>query len=429
MTNRSTSKHPFDVVVVGAGPAGSATAHNLARDGARVLVLEEHAQVGIPAHCAGLVSARAMKLAGAPPDLVLNEIKGACIHSPSGKTLTLGGEKVYALVIDRIGLDRILAQQALEQGATLSLNTRLAGIQRANGTLRLLTQQDGHTSQMDTYLVIGADGAHSVVAGRNGWYRPPNAVAMLGAEADVRGIDTELAHVYLGRDVAPGWFGWVIPVDRTRARIGVGTSEPGHDLHKLLKALVARARPRTELRVKSIHGGLIPLAPPSKMYARNVLLVGDAAGQVKPTSGGGIYPLMVSARLCAKAALAALGQDDFSERTLSRYQRDWDSVLRPEIAREHMLRRLFVSLTSGELDALLKVLQRDDLSRIISQYGDIDLQSSLFSLLFTAGVLRGISRQLPWSLWPKLARLLMTWGAEGARNAFTGMRSWTLFKD
>jgi geranylgeranyl reductase family protein len=370
-----------------------------------------------------------MKLAGAPSDLVLNEIRGACIHSPTGKTLTLGGGKVYALVIDRIGLDRMLARQAQEQGAKLSLNTRLAGIQRVNGTLSLLTQRNGHASRIDTHLVIGADGTHSVVAGRNGCYKPPNAVTMLGAEAEVEGTDREFVHVYLGPDVAPGWFGWVIPVDGTRARIGVGTSEPGHDLHKLLANLVARARPQMELHVGKIHGGLIPLAPPERMYARNVLLVGDAAGQVKPTSGGGVYPLMVSARLCARAALTALQQDDFSERTLSCYQRDWDSVLRPEIAREHMLRRLFVSLTSGELDALLEVLRRDDLSRIISQYGDIDLQSSLFSHLLTAGVLRSTSRHLPGSLWPKLARLLLTWGVEGARNAFTGMRARVSFTD
>jgi len=394
-------------------------------------MLEEHAQVGLPAHCAGLVSPRAMKLVGASPNLVLNEIRGACIHSPTGKTLTIGGQKVYALVIDRVGLDRMLAQEARELGATLFLGTRLSGIRRVNGMLGLMTQRDGRVSRIDTHLVVGADGTHSVVAGRNGWYRPPNGVAMLGAEAEIRtgGTDREFVHVYIGQDVAPGWFGWVIPVDQARARIGVGTSEPGHDLNRLLTNLVARAKPQMDLRVVKTHGGLVPLAPPERMYARNVLLVGDAAGQVKPTSGGGLYPLMVSARLCARTALTALRRGDFSERTLSGYQRDWNGVLRPEIARERMLRHLFVSLTSREMDALLSILGEDSLSQIVSRYGDIDLQSSLFSRLFTVGITHGMFCHLPGSLWPKLGRLMLTWSVEGARNAFTGLRTRGPFTD
>ena len=422
MSRHHRTKTEFDVVVVGAGPAGSTTARELSRRGIRVLLLEEHERVGVPVHCAGLITGRALELAEASPDLALNRIKGAFVHSPTGVVLTLGGDKVRALVIDRIGLDRELAEQAQEYGATLALGTRVVGMERVNGSVRLHTQRNGYRSQLDAQLVIGADGVSSVVAGRNGTCKPPNAVAVMGAEVEVDGLDEEFVHVYLGRDVAPGWFGWLIPIDRKHARIGVGTTQPGQDIHRLLSNLVSSKEQLRGARIVRTQGGLIPLVPPRRSYADNVLLVGDAAGQVKPTSGGGIHPLMVASRLCARAAFRALRKDDFSRRTLSTYQRDWDAALGSEMERERLLRRLFATLTSEEVDAIIDTLRQEGFQRLLSRYGDIDLQSSLFSHLFSAGLVGGSLRNLPASLWPKLVRLGVKWGVQGVKGRLDALR-------
>jgi digeranylgeranylglycerophospholipid reductase len=406
----------FDIVVVGAGPAGSATARELSRKGARVSLLEEHDRVGIPVHCAGLVTPRTMKLAEAPAGLVLNQIKGAHIHSPTGRRLTLGGDRVRALVIDRAGLDRALARQAQECGAALVLGTRVVGVERMDGRVRLHMQRDGHSCQMDTPLVVGADGARSVVAGRNGTLRPPNAAALMGAEVQVSGLDEEFVHVYLGRDVAPGWFAWLIPVDRTHVRVGVGTTQPGQKLRRLLSTLLSTREELRGARVLRVQGGLIPLKPSRRLYSDNVLLVGDAAGQVKPTSGGGLHLLMVGARLCARAALTALTKDDPSHRALRGYQSAWDSTMGFEMARERALRRLLLSLTPRELDAIMDTLHQAEFRRLISRYGDIDLQSELFARLLGSALVKGSLYRLPASLWPKLTRLALEWGLSRLRR-------------
>jgi geranylgeranyl reductase family protein len=411
----------FDVVVVGAGPAGSATAREISRKGVRVLVLEEHTQIGVPVHCAGLITSRTFKLAEVSPDITLNRIKGAHVHSPTGSVLTLGGDRERALVIDRAGLDRELADQAQECGATFILGTRVVGIERVNGRVRLHMQRNGHRSHLDTHLVIGADGTRSVVAGRNGGYKPSNMAALLGAEVEVDGLDEDFTHVYMGSDVAPGWFGWLVPVDDRHARIGVGTSQVGKDLHKLLSNLIATRKELRGARIIRSRGGLIPLAPPRRPWGDNFLLVGDAAGQVKPTSGGGLYPLLVAARLCAKAAFNALGKGDFSHGTLENYRRDWDSALGSEFAREYLLRRFFVSLTAKEMDAIFDVLGQDGFERLVSRYGDIDQQSGLFSRLFSVGLTRGTLLALPKSLWPKFAWLGARWGVRGIRDGLDAL--------
>jgi geranylgeranyl reductase family protein len=365
------------------------------------------------------VTPRTLGLAGVSNGLVINRLKGVVIHSPTGKTLTLGGDKVRAIVIDRAGLDRALAQQAQEAGAMLALGTRVDGLDRFDGHVRLHLQHNGSLSRLDARLAIGADGTRSVIAGRNGNRRPPQAVVLMGAEVEQDSLDEEFVHVYLGRDVAPGWFGWLIPLDGRRARVGVGAAEPGHRLHMLFKNLLGR-KELQEARILRMQGGLIPLAAPRRPYADNVLLVGDAAGHVKPTSGGGLYPLMVSSRLCAHTAMAALEKDDVSHRVLGEYQRGLDTALGPEMLREQALRRLFVTLTDRDVDAIIEVLQRDAFQRLVLRHGDIDLQGGMFMHLLAAGVTSGAIRELPASLWPRLAMLALRLGVTSAKGGLAG---------
>lgn len=399
----------FDVVVVGAGPAGSTVALELSRKGIRALLLEEHAQVGVPVQCAGLVTPRAFEMAGGTPALALNRIKGARIHSPTGRVLTLGGDRVRALVIDRSGLDQALVQKAQEKGATLSLGTRVVGLERLDGHVRLHLQRGERWSYLDTRLVIGADGSRSVIAGCDRAGGQHNVVTAIGAEVETSGLDEEFAHVYLGQDVAPNWFGWLIPVDSRHARIGVGTTERGRDLQRLLATFLSTREPLRGARILRLYSGSIPLTPLRRFYSDNVMLVGDAAGQVKPTSGGGIYTGVIAARLCARSAGEALSRGDFTERTLSKYQDDWNALFEPEMTLERYVRRLFVSLQRRETDALMDAFQRRECQELISHYGDIDLQSGLFSQLLNFGLVACTLRHLPVSLWPKLAWLTLRW--------------------
>ena len=134
-----------DVVVVGAGPAGSRTARNLARAGLHVRLLEEHRGVGVPSHCSGLISPRTLREAEIGEDAIIHRITGAFVHTSRGSEVALGGEKTRAVAIDRIHWDETLAEQAQVAGAEL-VRARLTNVARVNNHVRLHTQTDGRDS-------------------------------------------------------------------------------------------------------------------------------------------------------------------------------------------------------------------------------------------------------------------------------------------
>ena len=155
--------HTFDTIVVGAGPAGAATARDIAREGFDVLLLEEHREIGSPLHCSGLVTPRTLELAGVSKAAVLNTIRGGTLHtSPTSQPLSLGGNRTFAHVIDRVALDRALAGQAEAAGAVVRRSSKVTGIEREPGH-GLRIRERGGTTTVQGRLLIGADGSQSMV--------------------------------------------------------------------------------------------------------------------------------------------------------------------------------------------------------------------------------------------------------------------------
>ncbi len=394
----------YDVVVAGAGPAGSAVARDVAKAGFKVLLLEEDGVVGKPVRCAGLVSPRTVQLAGVGNGVVLNEIKGAVVHSASGKQLSIGGDKTYALVIDRAAFDAELAEQAQQCGADLFVGTKLLHIKRRNGFLHVHAGANSKSVAVEAKLVVGADGAHSNVASYLGVPAPRECVLAVTAEAKLAPDVADLVDVFVGTSVAPGWFGWLIPTGNGVVRIGSGSTDGKGNAPKQLLSYLVAAFPQQLKGVEftAVRGGIIPLYSPRQTYGRNILLVGDAACQVKPTTGGGIYTGLVGAKHCARTAVRALEEEDFSEEFLSQYEAAWRGELGEEFQRGLDLRRVLMDLRDDEIDWLLTLFRRNGLQRIISKYGDIDYPSPLFGhLLKAAPLLRALVRipiPLP-SLW------------------------------
>ncbi len=366
----------YDVAVVGAGPAGSRTARQLARLGLRVALIEEHRQVGVPSHCSGLISPRTWQMGETGDDsLVCNVLRGAYVHVQGDGHIELGDIPVRAVAIDRVRWDQALAEQAYRAGAEPVL-ARCVGVERTKEGLVLRLQCRGRESALLARLVVGADGAHSRVARALGMPPPRERVLALGVEAEVDLPRDDYVHVFVGPDLAPGWFGWAIPLGDGRARLGIGCwAGSGEPLrrYRLLRqsfpSLLGRVR---ELR---FYGGSIPLALAPLTFGDGVLLVGDAAGQVKPFSGGGIYTGLVSAHLCAEAAAQALARDDVSAPSLYAYERAWRRALGRELVRSRRLRELGLSLGQRELELLVRVLSHPRLRSLAVRHADIDYPS------------------------------------------------------
>ncbi len=396
-----------EVAVVGAGPAGSRTARELARRGLRVLLIEEHRQVGIPSHCSGLISPRAWELGEmAEVGLVCNRLRGAYLHVEEGPSLALGGEEVRALAIDRVAWDQGLARQAYEAGAQ-PLRARFLHAQPVPGGLRLHLQRDGRDLALQVRLLVGADGVHSRVARALGLPRPREVVLALGVEARLSLPREDYVHVFVGPGLAPGWFGWAIPSGPGLARLGIGCLlGRGLPLELYRAFKEGPLAPFGPVREERFYGGAIPLSPAPRTYGDHVLLVGDAAGQVKPLSGGGIYTGLVAADLCAQAAWRAFQGDDLSAPSLAWYERAWRRRLGPELARSRHLRQAGLRLSHPQLAAVVQALARPRLRALALRHADIDYPSRALLRLALLGLPSLLPLARPAVLWHLAAAFL-----------------------
>jgi geranylgeranyl reductase family protein len=373
------SSELYDAVVIGAGPSGSAVARWISEEGFSVLLVEEHQEVGYPNHCAGLITPRTLGVAGLDGEdgLVENQFLGAIINSTSGREYSIGGDRVHALAIDRPKLDARLAAEAQQAGARLLLHTKASHFERHSGGLRVHLENEHRDEVVETRLLIGADGARSQVSRWAQLPGPDEVIRALNVHARLPTPDSEFVEVFVGEHLAPGWFAWVIPLDEGQARLGIGTDEgsPRHHFDEWIASFPDRFR---SMEILDMSGGSIPLGLPKRAYTDNVMLVGDAACQVKPTSGGGLYTGLNGARSCAQVATHALAVDDLSAVSLRRYHDQWLGQMGEELELGMLLRRVFTRLKDEDFDRVLRLLGNRTIQDLISTHGDIDFPSRLF---------------------------------------------------
>jgi geranylgeranyl reductase family protein len=382
-----------DVIVVGAGPAGSTAAAHLARAGLRVALLEEHPEVGVPVHCSGLVSPRALETAGISENAIaLRRYRQARIWGPGGGTLWVRSGSVQAVAIARDRFDQLLAGRATGAGANLMLETRAQSFERVNGHLRVQAGTPQGELFLEAPLLIGADGANSRVARWLGHGRRQEVIPAAKVDITFAGRGTDEVEIFVGKAVAPGWFGWVIPTTDRCATIGVGTGGVGTrvSLRDCLPGFLDLVRERFgEFEIEGVRRAPIPLGPARDFVDDGVLLVGAAARQTKPTTGGGVYLGVRAARLAAETAIRALEAGDTSRSALLAYERAWQRLEGHEVRVGGWLRRAFRRLSDRELDWIISVAGEPWAQEAISRLGDIDYPAQLLSAL-----MRGAGRRV-----------------------------------
>ncbi len=308
----------YDVVVVGAGPAGAIAAKYAAINGAKTLLIEEHASIGSPVQCTGLISTKALRECElGEGNFVLSKIRGAFVYAPNGEEACIRGKDIKAYVIDRKIFDRALVELALDNGVDILMKTRFIGMD----TGKISVISNGEKTEISGDIIIGADGIQSCVGRAAGLPRCEKFLSGIQFEAPYIPKDPEYVEIFTGNEIAPGFFGWAVPFSGM-ARIGLARN-PGlsarYYLEKLLNHPIVASRYGGS-RTEHVVGG-IPLGPPRKTVSKNVMLAGDAAGQVKPTSGGGIYMGAVCAKIAGEVAARACRK----EGTLSEYETKWRS--------------------------------------------------------------------------------------------------------
>lgn len=364
-----------DVLVVGGGPVGCMAASVLA-PALETVVVEEHPRIGEPVQCAGLVTPRVVEMVSAE-DAVINRVDGAFIHFPGGRTLTLQGSEVKAVVVDRGEFDRRCASLAEKAGARVMTSQRCSSARREKGGL--VMELDG--SEQRCRALLAADGYRSKLGKQLGLGEARDLVRGIEADLHHRLDDQGKVHVFLGRDVAPGFFAWAIPCgDLTRVGLCVspGSGTPQSYLERLLER-----QGWTDAKRERTYSGAIPLGHVERSYADRVLLAGDAAGMAKPLSGGGLYTGMTAGRLAALTFIEAFQKDDLSALGLSAYERRWKEEFGRELHNSFRVRKAFVKMTDKDFDKAGEKLDREK-ARAVLAIGDIDFPTALARPLLKA---------------------------------------------
>ena len=369
----------WDVVIIGAGPAGGRVATHIAERGHSVLLLEEHEEIGRPFQCAGLVTPNAMKEVGLFHS-ILEEVDGALIHGPSGTLVPVGTEgKVRTYVVCRKIFDQGVVKQSLEAGADIWLNSKPLDANVHDDHVDLTISKNGEIISISASLLIGCDGAHSWTRRHFKMGKPKEL--MIGFQAEVVGYEgrDRWLEMFSGSEIAPGFFAWVIPSGNGSHRIGLWSTAKrleGRSIEQCYDNLLKH--PLWKDRFSNVsetarYCGPVPSGMVKNTFKDRVILIGDSAGMAKPTTGGGIGPAFEQISGIIDNLSSALTKNKLDKKTLHGICSKHFSKMHKDQNRARALRNLLVSDCSDEvLDKHFNSFAKPEVIQLINEVGDIE---------------------------------------------------------
>lgn len=360
----------YDLVVVGGRVAGSIAAYHAAKKGLHVLMLEGNPEIGTPVQCAGGVSDSFFRSTGIKPlpDFTCTRINAAAINGPYGASVTTRNPIIRGYIIERKIFDKYLALRAADSGADVLAGCRVKDLLFHDESVSGVKFRgpDG-THQVESDIVIAADGIQSGVgrmAGLDTRFRPGELCSCAQYEVAGLDVDAETMEFYFGSTFAPSGYLWVFPKGDGRANVGVGIrrtrcSDNG-PLHYLNRFIYRTGCSRLEF-----NAGAVPVAGPiRKTYTDGLLVVGDAAGQVDPLTGGGIHIAAECAMIAADVATEAVESQRTDSGFLSKYESTWHERIGKNLERSLKFRKVLDGLSDDELDSLIRSFEGKDLNSI-----------------------------------------------------------------
>ena len=356
-----------DVVVVGGGPAGMYTAHQLAEAGYRVSVLDSRREIGEQVICTGIVSREAFERYGFSHASVLSSIQKLRLISPGGLELRYTHPSVLAYAVDRHKFDNEIRHRAQRSGAEVSVESSVQQISVERGRVRLSVQNSHRRYELSAALCVIATGIRYTLHRQVGLGVPSSFLK--AAQAHLPAGREDVTTVFVGQRVAPGGFAWVVPLGRQLCRVGLMTHGDARRLfHRLVERLqLSHQNGHTPVDLKPIAQGMARCSSTDRVIA-----VGEAAGQVKTTTGGGIYYGLLGAEIAAEVAARALARNDLSARALGEYDRLWKRRIGGEIEKGFRTRQQAARLSDAQMDRLVRASQENGLFAFAEKHARFD---------------------------------------------------------
>jgi geranylgeranyl reductase family protein len=372
-----------EVGIIGGGPAGLITAEFISSKGYEVQIFEEHKQIGYPVHCAGVVSVEGLNYLGFKPEPVFyrNTIYGGRVFSSNGSCIKIRDKNPRAYVIDRGSFDNYLSNNAQNHNVKIYTNKRVERIKFQNGFANRIIV-DGE--EIDSDLLIDAEGAKGRLLSLSGIETRQKGI-LNGFNVDLNNVSIEpdMVEVWFNQKYAKDFFVWVIPLGEDKVRCGLATSRDNG-----INALRKFINKRFEIQApRIIQGGLVCTGGPIlQSVFPGLMLVGDVAGQVKPTTGGGIIIGGLCAKLAGKTAVKALIKNDFSAGSLKDYEIMMKKKFGSEFHMMGLLRRLLNKLEDKRINQIFKIFIEEELetkfTRLVKE-GDMDMQAEIIKKAVT----------------------------------------------
>lgn len=379
------------MAIIGAGPTGSLAAWEASRTKTKkdlspsVVIFEKKKQIGHPLHCSGLVSKKGLLLLGVraekKKEIIQNKISRAKFISPNNISVEITRNKDSLFVLDRVAFDRYLSEEASKFGCEYHLESRVKNISFNGVNWNLEVVKGKQVLVHKCRILISAEGSYSQLPKSIGLPVPNNKWLFPAIQYEITNIydlEPNCVELFFGRKYFPGFFGWLIPINETTARIGIGVSPDNGGKTRFLSRWFIKKHPLLQKRLSKAkvlksYGGIVPASGPiSQTFHSNFMVIGDAAGQSKATTGGGINIGGYCGRLAGMMARKIISEELPSSVGCSVYQQKWRALYEPDLSLMKLFRRLMTPLSDKTWIKVIQIARETDIEESLKT-SNIDL--------------------------------------------------------
>ena len=388
----------YDVTIIGAGPIGSTLAYELAKEDINVCLIDKKKVIGLPLQCAGIINKRVLDINQFPDELILNKAKGAVLHSKN-HSLTVSKEEDQAIIIDRVALDQFLYNRSIENGVDSYLSSKVLAIDDLEGKVSF--KNESAEKSIKSKIIVGADGPLSIVSSAFGNDFDYYCASQYLVKIEEDNNQMSFVDLYAYGDLFPGFI-WQIPVSENIFRIGLFSNYDYKRQNEILNDFLMNEFQYENYEIIEKYKGKIPIYnKDNKLYKNRALIIGDAASQIKPTTGGGLLIGFEAVKMAKKAIVNALDSEDFNSLNIEKethddkeilqdclksYQDDFEERFIKEFSYQFKVQKTLCTLSDDDLDYFFEELKEKEADKLISEYGDMDNQSILVKEFLKRGL-------------------------------------------